>query len=266
MRIGIVQNDPVFGRKAENARALVRLMEAALAAEPGCALFVLPELCFSGYQFRSREEAAGLAEDARAGEGLDILAEAARRMDLALALGFPERRGDKLYNSSLLVEPDGRRTVYRKSHLFYKEKEVFDPGDSGFLVREYRGLKVGLAVCFDWFFPESFGTLARMGADLIAHSANLVLPYCQQADFARAVENRVYVCTANRSGSEERAGERLSYSGGSVVVSPRGEYLARLPEKGEGCAVVEVDPALARDKALNPYNDLFGDRRPELYR
>lgn len=267
MVVGLVQNEPPFGRTEENARDLVRLMEAAARGKGSDApeLFVLPELCFSGYQFLSAAEALSLSESAEGGPGIDILAQASRRLDAAIAFGFPERSGGKAYNSSMLLEPDGTRTVYRKSHLFYREKLAFAPGDSGFLVREFRGLRIGLAVCFDWFFPESFGTLARKGADLIAHSANLVLPYCQRADFARAVENRVYVFTANRCGSEERGGERLSFSGNSVAFSPRGDRLAGLPDSGSAFALAEVDPALARDKRLNDFNDLWMDRRPELY-
>lgn len=269
MVAGLIQNQPAFGESAANARALVRLMEDASrkgrAGGGSPELFVLPELCFTGYFFQSAAEALSLAEPASGGTGIDLLAQAARSLEAAIAFGFPERSGRDCFNSSMLLEPDGTRTVYRKSHLFYKEKLAFAPGDSGFLVREFRGLRIGLAVCFDWYFPEAFGTLARMGADLIAHSANLVLPHCQRADYARAVENRVYVLTSNRSGAEERGGERLSFSGNSVALSPRGEYLASLPDSGQCSALVPIDPALARDKKLNEYNDLLADRRPELY-
>jgi predicted amidohydrolase len=270
MVVGLIQNEPIFGDCDANARALVRLMEDASlkgrASGRAPELFVLPELCFSGYFFQSAAEALSLAETPSGGPGIDILARAAEGLDAAIAFGFPERSGRDCFNSSMLLEPGGERTVYRKSHLFYKEKLAFKPGDSGFLVREFRGLRIGLAVCFDWYFPEAFGSLARLGADLIAHSANLVLPHCQKADYARAVENRVYVLTANRCGAEERGGERLSFSGNSVAVSPRGEYLASLPDSGQCSAIVPVDAALARDKRLNGYNDLWADRRPELYR
>ncbi len=267
MLVSLVQNNPAFGRKMDNARNLVRLMEQAAATETGRPeLYVLPELCFSGYQFLSRDEAYALAEPRQGGEGISVLAEAAKKLDAAIVFGFPERSGGKLYNSSMLLTPEGSRAVYRKTHLFAKEKTIFDPGDSGFFVKEFRGLKIGLAVCFDWFFPEAFGTLARLGADLIAHSANLVMPYCQQAVYARAVENRVYVLTANRCGSEDRGAELLTYTGKSVAVSPKGEYLVSLPESEEAAVCLAVDPALARDKALNPYNDIIADRRPELYR
>jgi predicted amidohydrolase len=270
MLVGLIQNDPDFGDCPGNARRLVSLMDAASkqGRETGeaPALFVLPELCFSGYQFLSAQEAISLAEKPEGGPGIDIIARAAESLDAAVVFGFPERCGGDCFNSSMLLEPGGARSVYRKTHLFYKEKLAFKPGDSGFVLREFRGLRVGLAVCFDWFFPESFGTLARMGADLIAHCSNLVLPFCQKADFARAVENRVYVFTANRCGAEERGGERLSFSGNSVALSPRGDYLASLPVAGSAFALVKVDPALSRDKRLNEFNDLWKDRRPEFYK
>jgi predicted amidohydrolase len=267
MRVAIVQNQPAFGEPLDNARRLAAQMEAEAALHPDDrpALYVLPELCCSGYQFTSRAEALSLAEGAEGGPSIDILSDCARRLDAAIVFGFPERAGEGLYNSALMVGPGGTIGLYRKTHLFYKEKIIFDPGDTGFRVFPWRGAMIGLAVCFDWFFPEAFRTLALRGADLIAHPANLVLPYCQRADFARAVENRVYIATANRSGSEERDGERLSFSGASVALSPKGDYLLRLPEKGEASGSFDFEPAQARDKGLNPYNDLFKERRPEFY-
>jgi len=277
MRMAIVQNDPVFGERERNARRLVSLMEAEAARHPDDppGLYVLPELCCTGYQFKSREEAFSLAESAEGGPSLDIIAAAARRLDAAVVIGFPERgrpveagdelRAEGIFNSALLLGPDGPLGLYRKTHLFYKEKTVFYPGDTGFRVFPWRGINIGIAICFDWFFPESFRTLALKGASVIAHTANLVLPYCQQADFTRAIENRVYVLTANRSGAEERAGERLSFSGESVAVTPSGGYLVRLPQGGEYSGSFEYTAGQAESKRLKEYNDLFMDRRPEYY-
>ena len=91
------------------------------------------------------------------------------------------------------------------------------------------------------------------------------MPYCQQADFARALENRVYIATANRIGTEERDGERLTFTGGSVLVSPGGEYLLTLPKDAEAVQVADIDPAFAREKKINRYNDALADRRTEFY-
>lgn len=259
MRIALIQNKPVFGKKKDNLDALIALMESERAE-----LYVLPELAFSGYQFVSVQEAQALAED-RGGPGLELLRQTAKRLDACVVFGFPEKAGDKLYNSSLAFLPDGREYLYRKTHLFYKEKLFFSPGDTGFTLFEFKGARVGMAICFDWFFPESFRTLALRGADIIAHCSNLVMPYCQQADYAAAVQNRVFIATANRVGQEERDGEALTFTGESVLVSPKGEYLARGPREDEAALVVDIDPLAARDKALNPWNSAFGDRRLEQY-
>ncbi|HOW50563.1 MAG TPA: nitrilase-related carbon-nitrogen hydrolase [bacterium] len=260
MRIALIQNQPLFGAVESNLNRLLTLIESVDAD-----LYVLPELCFSGYQFLSTDELRSLAVDPD-GAVIGWFRQAACDRKASIAFGYPERAADGCYNAAMIVTSDGRDLRYRKTHLFYKEKEFFLPGDRGFNVIEWGGVRIGLAVCFDWYFPESFRTLALKGADIIAHCSNLVMPYCQQADFARALENRVYIATANRIGSEERDGEKLTFTGGSVLVSPRGEYLLNLPKDAEAAEVAVIDIALAREKKINRYNDIVADRRPEFYR
>ncbi|MDI6817131.1 MAG: nitrilase-related carbon-nitrogen hydrolase, partial [Actinomycetota bacterium] len=117
-----------------------------------------------------------------------------------------------------------------------------------------------------WIFPESARTLALMGTDIICHPSNLVLPYCPDAMVYRCLENRVFAITCNRTGLEERGGkERLTFIGKSEIVSPKGEILERASETEDALIVVDIDPRQARDKQLNRYNNLLGDRRPEMY-
>jgi predicted amidohydrolase len=123
-----------------------------------------------------------------------------------------------------------------------------------------------MMICFDWVFPETARCLALEGAQIIAHPSNLVLEWCQRAMFARSVENRVFTVTANRIGTEDRAGRKLTFTGASQIVSPSGEYLVRAPGTEEHVAVAELDPAEADDKHVTELNDLWQDRRPELYR
>jgi len=122
-----------------------------------------------------------------------------------------------------------------------------------------------MAICFDWFFPESFRTLALKGADIIAHCSNLVMLSCQQADFVAAVQNRIFIATANRVGTEARETEALTFTGESVLGSPKGEYLLRGPKTEEAVLIAEIDPGLARSKRINALNDVFAERWPEFY-
>lgn len=259
MRVTLIQNEPTFGDSAGNASRLASMM----AANPAT-IYVLPELCASGYAFASRDEAMDLGEGA-SGPSVWAIRNAAASFGAACVFGFPERAGDRLFNSAMVALPDGKAQIYRKSHLYGFEADFFAPGDTGFFVVEWEGLRIGPAICFDWIFPESFRCLALLGADIVAHCANLVMPHCQRVDFARAIENRVYVATANRCGVEDRAGRRLAFTGRSVAVSPLGDYLVELPDAGEAAGSFELDPALARNKRLASGNDLFAERRPELY-
>ncbi len=260
MRVAVVQTRPKFGDVPGNMERAMSMVRSERAD-----LYVLPELCLSGYVFESRDEARRLAQEP--GDRLfDGAAAFSAESGAAVVMGFAEEDGERLYNSSILLAPDGRRMVYRKVQLFWGEKKVFEPGDRPPEVVEAVGARLGMMICFDWIFPEVARTLALAGAQILCHSANLVLPYCQEAMVTRCLENRVFAATANRVGRERRAGQDLSFTGMSEVVAPDGKILARAGGDREEVLVVEVDQSRADDKTLTPANDLFGDRRPDLYR
>jgi predicted amidohydrolase len=259
-RIGFCQFNPTFGQIEHNlGRATVALREVRDA------LIVLPELAFTGYSFRDRAAVARLAEDPRDSPTVERLVALCGERDLHLVTGFAERAGDRLYNSALLLGPEGLQHVYRKLHLFGREKECFDPGDVPLQVHEVRGLRIGIMICFDWAFPEVARSLALQGADVICHPANLVLTYCQQTMLARCIENGVYAVTANRYGTEDRPHGALTFTGQSQIVAPRGLLLYRAAAEEDDLHRVEIDATLARDKRLTAQNDIVADRRPEYY-
>lgn len=261
MRVGYCQTNPEFG---EVTRNLDRVSDSLAAVT--CDLMVLPELFASGYQFISRSEVEALAEPVPDGPTTQRLAELAKSRGMFLVGGLPEREGTRFYNSAVLVGPAGFIGRYRKTHLFFEETLFFTPGDTGFQVWDIGPARVGLMVCFDWFYPESARVLALKGADILCHPSNLVLPHCPDAMVTRCLENRVFSVTANRIGGEERGGkQRLTFIGSSEVVTPRGRILHRAPGDREEIRVLDIDPTEARDKALNPYNDLLRDRRTGLY-
>jgi predicted amidohydrolase len=260
MHIGFYQFSPIFGDVWFNLQKIQEALQGAQAD-----LIVLPELATSGYLFVSREEVEALAEPIP-GPTTEFLQRIARERDLHIVIGLPEQSGDALYNSAVLVGPEGLVARYRKAHLFYEEKLYFQPGDTGFSVAEVQGVKVGLLICFDHMFPEAARTLALQGAQIICHPSNLVLPgKGQLTTRVRAMENRVFWVLANRYGTEERGGKQLSYTGVSQIVAPDGSVLAKAPPQGDALQIVELDPTQALDKHVTKLNDLFGDRRPELY-
>lgn len=260
MRIGYIQFCPLFGEKKKNLARMAELVRGTDAD-----LLVLPELFNTGYLFTSREELSALAEPIPAGISSQTLLELSADSKVHLVAGIAERTGDTFYNSALLVSPDGSLRVYRKAHLFREEKSYFRPGDTPFQVHELGRTKVGTIICFDWIYPEAIRVLALKGAHIVCQPANLVLPYCQDAMVTRAIENRVFIVTANRTGEEARGGRKFKFTGRSQIVTPKGEVLLRADGDEEGVGMVAIDPADASDKAATDLNDLFKDRRVELY-
>jgi predicted amidohydrolase len=262
-----VQTSPAWGDVSGNLESI----EGMLAEAPAFDVAVLPELCTTGYQFRSREELLGLAEEIP-GPSTEAFAAIASRKGAFVVAGLAERSGERPYNSAIVVGPGGLIGRYRKVHLFDREKLVFEPGDMGFPTWEIEGAfgkaELGVMVCYDWLYPEAARSLALAGADLVAHPSNLVLPYCPDAMITRCLENRVHAATANRVGGEDRwsDGPGLRFIGRSQVVDARGRRVAALGEAETGVAVASLDVAAARDKRPTQRNELWQDLRPGAYR
>ncbi len=259
MKIAVVQTMPVFGETRANVSRTLEQMETAPA---DC--YVLPELFNTGYNFVDTHEVELLAEPLD-GPSMQALHQFCRARGCYVVYGFAERAGAALYNSAAFIGPNGVIGRYRKVHLYYREKLFFAPGDLGFPVSEFPLGRLGIMICFDWIYPEAARTLALGGAQIIAHPSNLVLPHCPDAMVTRCLENRIFSATANRVGSEDRGGLKLSYIGRSEIVSPQGEILSRLDESNPGVATADIDLNEAANKSINEYNDLLRDRYPSSY-
>jgi predicted amidohydrolase len=260
MILAVVQTDPQFGKKTENIRQTIEMMESVPAD-----FYVLPELFASGYNFSTIEEVRALSESFPEGETFTALKNFSVKHQCYIVYGFAEREAESFYNSAGMVGYDGKTELYRKIHLFDREKLFFQPGNMGFRVHDTPYGKVGIMVCFDWYFPESARTLAIMGAQLIAHPSNLVLPNCPNSMPVRCLENRVFAATANRIGTEFRGGISLTYIGQSQITSVKGEILHRTSMDKAEIAVREINLMDADNKNITERNHLFDDRRPEYY-
>jgi len=261
MKVGFAQFNPKFDAIEENLSRVEKLLENVSSD-----VIVLPEMFATGYLFPDADYARKLAEPTGDGQIFYAMVRWAKKYDCLIVGGFPEIHNQKLYNSSIAVQPDGKWHLYRKIHLFDREKLIFQPGNIDYEPFEFRGAKLGMLICFDWIFPESYRVLMLKGTQIILHPSNLVLPYCQKASFARAVENRMFIILTNRTGSEKLDEITLQFTGGSIIYSPRGEILAKASENEETVKVVDINPAEADDKNVTPRNNVMTDRRPEYYR
>ncbi len=261
MKVGFFQFDPQFGNIQRNVETVIQAIHAFQGD-----LLVLPELAVSGYQFVSKEEVWELAERVPTGPVCQQLEQAIRGRALHVVVGLAEREHDSVYNAAVLIGPNGYVGTYRKTHLFFEETLWFSPGNTGFHVWDIGQAKVGLLICFDWFYPEAARTLALKGADILCHPSNLVLPHCPDAMVTRCLENHVFAITANRVGQEQRENKSaLSFIGLSEIVAPNGQILHRASHNDSELFMHEIDVAQARDKRINPYNDLLKDRQPQWY-
>lgn len=259
MKIGYLQNSPQFGQKIENF-AQIQLLAKGIKAN----LLVLPELFATGYAFTSREEAADLAETAD-GITTDFLKQLSADTGAVIVAGFAEKDGSQVFNSAIMIFGDTVIGIYRKIHLFNKEKNWFDPGNIPLEVHQINGMKIGMMICFDWLFPEVMRTLTLKGAQIIAHPANLVMPYCQSAMVTRCLENRVFAVTANRIGRDIRGEDDFTFTGQSQITSFNGSILSSGLAGGINSSTTDIDLQLADNKLINPYNDLIRDRKENFY-
>ena len=263
LKLAVVQFTPEFGEKQKNLARMQQLVESVTAD-----IIVFPELCTTGYFFLSRAEIDRVAETAD-GESSHFFQNMAHKKNAVVVAGFAERYQKNLYNSCFVVVPEVNKPfVYRKTHLFYKENDCFDPGDTGFFVvaDKKRDVRIGPMVCYDWRFPESARILTLMGADVIACPANLITEAWKRVMPARAIENNVYLAVANRAGSEKRNDEELRFKGSSAIYDVNGRQLAQAGNNDDEVLLADIIPEKARDKSFNPINDVLTDRQPQHYK
>ena len=255
--------------KQRNLGTADRLVRAAAAA--GSELVVLPE------KFNLLGTHDGYLAGAETLEGPTIgwARETARELGIDLVAGsIVERREgrDKLGNTSVHVGPDGKLNgVYRKIHMFdvtvgdreYRESTTQEAGDE-VVVSEARGASLGLSVCYDLRFPELFRILAIRGARVLTLPAAFTkvtgAAHWDVLVRARAIENQAFVIAADQIGVHPPDNESF---GGSQIVDPWGEVLARAPD--EECFVA-ADLDLARQDELRRTLPSLANRVPSAYR
>ncbi len=267
VRVAAVQMQPAILDARSNQAQILDLMREAAAREARLAVF--PEMALSGYVI-TPEEAEGLAQPVP-GPATEAITQACSKTGMHVVLGLLERDTDgTLFNTSVLLGPQGLLSRYRKTHLpLLGVDRYLASGDAFLPPVDTPAGRIGLLICYDLRFPEPCRVLSLLGAQLIALSTAWPVAGALYPDHmarSRAAENRVYLIAANRYG-EERG---TCYLGRSVIVAPDGTLLAEAPPDREQILYAEIDPALSDAKHLvlapGEYElDLWGDRRPDLY-
>lgn len=263
-----------LAENADRAEALVRE-----AAARGARLVLLQELFESRY-FCITEDPRFLAL-AQPLEGHPLVARfaaLARELGLVLPIPFFERAGQAHFNSVAIADADGRVLgTYRKTHIpqnpGYEEKFYFSPGDTGFRVWDTAVGRIGVAICWDQWFPESARAMALMGAEVLLYPSAIgsepaephwdSQPHWETVMRGHAAANLMPLIATNRIGLEPQGGREVAFYGSSFVAGPTGELLARGSRDREEIVMATVD--LESCAELRRGWGLFRDRRPERY-
>ncbi|MBN4097639.1 MULTISPECIES: nitrilase family protein [Methylobacterium] len=269
IRVSCIQFEPEFGAVDANMARASDLVRAA-AAEGG-RLIVLPELASTGYVFESAAEAAALAEPVPDGPTTRAWAALAAELGVHIVAGIAESAGETLYNAAVIVGPEGYIGTYRKAHLWDQENVFFARGDLGFPVFDTALGKVGVAICYDGWFPETFRQLALAGAEIVCIPTNWV-PMPDQPDGEAAMANTLHRAAAHSNGIFIACADRVGvergqpFEGQSLIIGPKGWPLAGPASRDRTetvSALVDLDAAGRKD--LNAFNSLLRDRRADIY-
>lgn len=235
-----------------------RVLDVIERRANGTELIVFPEATLSG--FPGREEISAVAETI-GGPSLCTVREAARRADVAVAVGLMERDGDCFYNTTVLIDNKGDIALrYRKTHLWPTEVGTVVPGDR-FEVCQLNDVKVGLLICYDIEFPETARAMALLGVELLIVTNGNMDPFGpvhRRAIVARAMENQIFAALTNRVGSCE---DQLTFPGQSALIDPFGEVLC---EAGASETVLRATLDMSRLETSRQHYRYMDDTRIAL--
>lgn len=267
--IAVVQMKPKLGEAEDN---LVKMSEtiSKIASQQRVDLIVFPELITSGYELGVRF--TELAQRVP-GPTINLIAQRANEYGVYIAFGMvtKERVESVLYNSAILVGPDGELLdAYNKIHLRGEERMAFREGFKLPIIPTEIG-NIGLMVGYDLAFPEVARSLSLDGAEILCVMANWEAGQIDEWKTytrARAYENSVFIAAANRIGEDVT----LNFGGESMIVGPRGQIHASLanetdPESGaplEGFAVARID--LDEVRKYREEYQFIQNRQPAVYK
>ncbi|RLG06249.1 MAG: carbon-nitrogen hydrolase family protein [Thaumarchaeota archaeon] len=275
-KVACLQMDAKLGDKEYNLRKMLSMIDEVSKQEVRLAVF--PELALTG--FNCGEDFLKLAEPIP-GPTTEKIGEKAREYGMYIVVGMPER-GDLpgiLYNAAVLIGPNGDIIgVYRKTHLALylhweivsEEPEIFRRGNQIPVFNTELG-RIGMLICQDGDFPETWRVLALKGAEIAVFSSASPegFRYMWYNELtAMAYQNGYYVIATNKVGKEvfDFHGKKLEETafGGSLIIDPLGRIIKKAKEFEEDIIVAEIDTEEVVKARWA--TKLLRDRRPELYK
>ena len=257
----------------EKAESLIRR-----AHEDGAQVILIQELFATPYFCKDQDpKYFSLAEAVDSSRVIERMQALAKELQVVLPVSFFEKANRAYFNSLVVVDADGSiASHYRKSHIpdgpGYQEKFYFSPGDTGFKVADTRYAKIGVAICWDQWFPEAARSMVLMGADFLFYPTAIGSEPASGEDsrdhWCRVMQghsaaNMVPVIASNRIGVEAGETCELTFYGSSFITDETGGMVAQASRDAEEILVASFD--IDRIALERTNWGLFRDRRPDLY-
>lgn len=264
----------------EVAPNIARVTELVRQAAGKGAQIILPSELFEGHYFcrTQHEDDFRRAHPAAGHPTLRHFQMLAAELGVVIPVSFFEQAGPEHYNSIVVFDADGTDLgLYRKSHIpdgpGYQEKFFFKPGNTGFKTFATKFGTIGVAICWDQWFPEAARAMTLAGAELLFYPTAIgsepeepdldSRDSWQRVMIGHAVANSVGVVAANRIGVEGEGASAITFYGSSFVCDARGDKLSELPRDQAGIALATFD--LEQLRRVRASMGFFRDRRPSLY-
>jgi predicted amidohydrolase len=263
IKLALAQISSKRESKSENLLKIEKL--TLKAKQQGADLIIFPEMSLTGYVLL--DQVYELAETIP-GPSTQKIETLAKKTDMHIIFGMPELSENTqatIFNTAVFVGPQGLIGKYRKmylpTHSVFEEKRYFRPGYEAVSFQTELG-NIGLTICYDVFFPEVYRLIRLMGAQLIiciSASPAVRRSYFEILTSARALENTAFLAYVNLAGIEDG----LQFWGGSRLVGPTGDVMAKAKYDEEDFVVCEVD--FGDLKAAETFIPTLRDIRPELF-
>lgn len=270
-RVACAQLDVAFNDPGANADRAVQTMRECRAQ--GAGLVVFPECFLTGYCVSSLDEARSIALLVNPGAPLEspvisLLSRECRELGVHAVVGFAHDSGTRLLNSAALLTPEGRVEIYSKTHMPCLGLDKFVETGDDLPVFDTSLGKIGVLVCFDLRVPEAARVLTLKGAEIIVLPTNWPEGAYAAPEFmasCRAAENRVFLATCDRVGTENG----FTFIGQSGIYGVGGRALAKAGSDEEVIfADVDLEQARTKRNVIDPgrfETEMIASRRPELY-
>ena len=267
MKIALIQQHATRSREDNVARGIKALEEAA---SQGAKLVAYPELAFDFFlpQYHASSKSLNLAETIP-GPTTEIFSQKAKELDVVIILNLFENEEDKTYDSSPVVNADGKiigktRMIHIIEAPCFHEKGYYSPGNLGAGVFHTTLGRIGIAICYDRHFPEYMRALTLKGAELVvvpqAGAINEWAPRMFEAELqVAAFQNGYFTALVNRVGKEDL----VTFAGESFVTDPVGRIIARAPSEKDCILYADID--FKQLTGCPAQKHFILDRRPGVY-